>query len=133
MKGLLSKPHTLVYVRGSFGPSFTFSLEELIQCVRNIHYSRSCYGWPSRCWRYQCQGGPVWRTEEDIISVLGEHATHPCISRFFFSPSTSAAAFVVFLAAFVPSVDLAGALEAMEAGVLPAGWRGGFAMFDIGS
>ena len=42
-------------------------------------------------------------------------------------------AFVVFLAAFAPSVDLAGALEVMEAGVLPADWRGGFAMFDVGS
>ena len=36
MEGLSSKPCTLVYVRGSFGPSFTLSLEELIQCVRNI-------------------------------------------------------------------------------------------------
>ena len=97
------------------------------------HYSQSCYGWPSCCWRYQCWGGPVWRTEEDVISVSGEHAMHPGISHFFFSPSASAAAFVVFLAAFAPSVNLVGALEAMEAGVLPADWRGGFTMFDIGS
>lgn len=41
--------------------------------------------------------------------------------RFFFSPSAGAAALEVFFAAFVPSVDLAGALEAVaEAGALPA-------------
>lgn len=40
--------------------------------------------------------------------------------RFFFSPSTGAAALAVFFAAFVPSADLAGALEAVEAGALPA-------------
>ena len=40
--------------------------------------------------------------------------------RFFFSPSTGAAALAVFFAAFAPSADLAGALEAVEAGALPA-------------
>jgi hypothetical protein len=40
--------------------------------------------------------------------------------RFFFSPSTGAAALAVFFAAFAPSADLAGALDAVEAGALPA-------------
>lgn len=39
--------------------------------------------------------------------------------RFFFSPSAGAAALLVFFAALEPS-DLAGALEAVEAGAFPA-------------
>jgi hypothetical protein len=35
-----------------------------------------------------------------------KRATHPCLSRFFFSPSAGALAFAVFLAAIAPSVDL---------------------------
>ena len=53
-------------------------------------------------------------------------ATHPCICHFFFSPSAGAAAFIVFLAAFAPSVDLAGALEAvlLSPPQIPAGLKG---------
>ncbi len=41
--------------------------------------------------------------------------------RFFFSPSAPVAAgFEVFFAALAPSVGLAGALEAVEAGAFPA-------------
>jgi len=40
--------------------------------------------------------------------------------RFFFSPSPVVADFAVFFAALEASVDLAGALEAVEAGAFPA-------------
>ena len=50
-------------------------------------------------------------------------ATHLCISCFFFSPSVGTAAFTAFFATFAPSVNLAGSLEAVEAGALPAEWK----------
>ena len=40
--------------------------------------------------------------------------------RFFFESSPEAAGFEVFFAAFDPSVVLAGALDAVEAGAFPA-------------
>lgn len=52
--------------------------------------------------------------------------------RFFFSPSTGAAALAVFFAAFAPSADLAGALDAVEAGALPAVEAGLGAMDVLG-
>ena len=49
-----------------------------------------------------------------------EYVSFRTFFLFFFSPSAGAAALDVFFAAFAPSVDLAGALEAVEAGALPA-------------
>ena len=53
--------------------------------------------------------------------MYDEYVSLRTLRRFFFSSVPSAAGLEdVFFAALAPSVDLAGALEAVEAGALPA-------------
>ena len=53
--------------------------------------------------------------------MYDEYVSFRTFFRFFFSPSAAGAAVLaVFLAPFTPSVVLAGAFEAVEAGALPA-------------